>query len=138
MLIVIGIIGVLMGLAMPTYLGWLAASEAQQAATTLAQEIQRVRTDVKRATLSTTGAQPQASLTTTANSTSFTAAGRTVSLSNARIQTARTLTFEAPYGTLVLPTGTSLPLTITVSSSRNATKTRTVRVISLLGKVVVQ
>ncbi|MFD1734850.1 type II secretion system protein [Deinococcus malanensis] len=62
-LIVIGIIGVLMGLAMPTYLGWLAASEAQQAATTLAQEIQRVRTDVKRATLSTTGAQPQASLT---------------------------------------------------------------------------
>lgn len=135
-LVVIGVLGILLAVGVPSYLNWLASVQVQGAAVSLAQQIHRVRTEVKRAALPTAGTQPQLQVATTSGSGTFTAGGRTVTLDGATIQTTGTLTFQAPYGTLALTS--SLPQTFTLRSTRNTSKTRTVRVISVLGKVVVQ
>lgn len=126
LLVVIGILGILLALGTPSYVRWLAAQETQEAAVILSQQIQRARTESKR------GAEK--SVVTTTGSSEFTAAGRTTVVGGATIQTTDTLTFQPPYGTLQ----GSTPRVFTVRSKRMPTITRTVRVISIMGKVVVQ
>ncbi|MFC5849564.1 pilus assembly FimT family protein [Deinococcus petrolearius] len=126
MLVVLGILGILLAIGTPGYLRWLAGLETQGAAVELAQQIQRVRTEAKRGT--------EQSVQTVLGSSSVTVGSRSVVLSGATVQTSDTLTFQPPYGTL---TGAT-PRVMTVRSTRYPSLTRTVRVISIMGRVIVQ
>lgn|GEM_PF-880706 len=144
-LLVIAIIGILLALGIPGYLNWIAASETQRDAQTLVREIQQARTLAKRGTAQR--------LTTTANSNVVTvtpvefassawsavsgATVRTVTLEGARVGTARTLVFTPPYGAMDTTVSTT-PQTFTLTSTRRNTQTRTVDVISLMGKAVIR
>lgn len=136
-LIVLGVLAILLAIGIPSYLSWIASLQAQNAAVVLAQEIQRARSEVKRTAVGTSGAQPTLTLATTSGSSTFTSGTRTITLEGASIQTTQALTFRSPYGTVDLASS-SLPVSFTVRSNRNTTKTRTVRVISVMGKVVIR
>lgn len=144
-LIVIGIIGLLTAIALPNYLTWLASSQTSRDAQTLVREIQQARTLARRGTAQR--------LTTTANSSVVTitpvafassawspitgAAVRTVTLEGAKVGAARTLVFTPPYGAMDTTVSTT-PQTFTLTSTRRSTTTRTVDVISLMGKAVIR
>lgn len=144
-LLVIAIIGILLALGIPSYLNWIAASETQRDAQTLVREIQQARTLAKRGTAQR--------LTTTANSNVVTitpvefvssawsavsgASVRTIALERANVGTARTLVFTPPYGAMDTTVSTT-PQTFTLTSTRRNTTTRTVDVISLMGKAVIR
>ncbi|MDP9763822.1 pilus assembly FimT family protein [Deinococcus enclensis] len=145
LLIVIGMIGVLMAVAIPNYLTWLASSQTSRDAQTLVREIQQARTLARRGTAQR--------LTTTANSSVVTitpvafassawspitgATVRTVTLEGAKVGAARTLVFTPPYGAMDTTVSTT-PQTFTLTSTRRSTTTRTVDVISLMGKAVIR
>lgn len=144
-LLVIAIIGILLALGIPSYLNWIAASETQRDAQTLVREIQQARTLAKRGTAQR--------LTTTANSNVITitpvefvssawsavsgASVRTIALERANVGAARTLVFTPPYGAMDTAVSTT-PQTFTLTSTRRNTLTRTVDVISLMGKAVIR
>lgn len=127
LLVVIGILGILLAIGIPNYVRWTASMEVRSAAVNLAQQIVRIRTEAKRGSTVT--------LSTTTGSSAVTVGSRTVTLSGATVQTTGSLSFRAPYGTLE---GGVTPQEFTLRSTRNSSLTRTVRVVSLMGKVVVQ
>ncbi|ACO45511.1 prepilin-type N-terminal cleavage/methylation domain-containing protein [Deinococcus deserti] len=127
-LVVIAMIGILSVIGAGSYSRWLANNDVQLAAATLTQRIQEARTLAKRGTANVV-------LTTVADSATFTSNGKTYSVPAATIKTAQTLTFQPPYGVLSNPT---YPIDVTVQSTRNSAVTRKVRIISMLGKVVIQ
>ncbi|MFC4426778.1 pilus assembly FimT family protein [Deinococcus navajonensis] len=127
-LIVVAVIGILSSIGAVSYSRWIANNDAQLAAATLTQRIQEARTLAKRGTTNVV-------LSTVADSTTFTSNGRTYSVQAATIKTAQTLTFQPPYGVL---SNTTYPIDVTVQSTRNSTVTRKIRIISMLGKVIIQ
>lgn len=141
-LIVIAIIAILSAVALPIYLGWLAQVEAQSAAVSLAQQLQNARTQAKRGTaqrVSTTAGSSVVTLTPVQRvGGAWTATGsgtRTSTLEGATVQTTSALVFLPPYGNVEID---AVPQAFAVQSVRRASTIRSVRVISLMGKVVVQ
>ena len=128
MLAVLAIIGLLMTLGIPTYFRWIATNEVTNAAQTLTQEVARVRTQVKRRDAPIT-------LIVTDGGSSV-VSDRTVSMPLSSVAGGLTLTFVPPYGTLA--SGTATPQSVTVRSTRNASVSRQVSVVSLFGKTVVR
>ncbi|MFC4636734.1 Tfp pilus assembly protein FimT/FimU [Deinococcus hohokamensis] len=142
LLVVIGIIGILSAIAVPSYIGWLARVEAQSAANTLAQQMQRARTEAKRGTaqkITTTAGSKTITLTPVervAGAWVATGSGvRTTTLEGATIQTTADLVFMPPYGSVEVGT---VPQAYSVQSVRRTAISRSIRVISLMGKVVTQ
>lgn len=144
-LLVLAIIGILLALGIPGYLNWIAASETQGSAQALVREIQQARTLAKRGTAQrlTTAANSNVVTITPVEFASNTwsavsgASARTITLENARVGTARTLVFTPPYGAMDATVSTT-PQTFTLTSTRRNTTTRTVDVISLMGKAVIR
>ena len=128
LLAVIAIIGLIGTIGTPAYFRWIATNNTVSAATTLAQEVTRTRTQVKRSDTAIT--------LKVVNGVSAVVSNRTVTLPNVTVSGTLNLTFVPPFGTLA--TGTLTPQTVTLVSSSNPSVTRQVSVVSLFGKVVVK
>lgn len=142
-LIVLAIIGGLAGIGVMNYVGWRNNSVVRDAATQIAQDIERVRSDAKR--LNTTRQLFAASGNSyqirdgnnTVLSTRSLPAGAQIAqvAQDTSAQASISLAFTAPYGTQ--STAASW-YDIVVRSVSNASTTRTVRVIGPLGKVIIR
>lgn len=135
-LIVLVMLAVILTIGFPGYLQWLGRVETVQAATEVTQAIEQARQQARSG--------KQVTLTATAQTSSIgisvlspgatTPTTQNRSLGAAVFTQGGTLNFAPPYGTL---RDTALPLVLKVKGKRSGTE-RTVRVISLMGKVVVQ
>lgn len=128
LLAVIFIASLLIVLSTPKYLRTVASNEANVAARTVASEITRVRTQVKRLDAPIT--------LTVANNGTVITSDQTRSLKLVKVAGTLNLTFQPPYGTLA--PGTTLPQSVSVSSTRAPDIIRQVSVVSVFGKVGVQ
>lgn len=128
LLAVLAIAGILIAAGTPSYLRWVALNDTLSAATTLSQEVARVRTQVKRSDTAITLQVSNGGHTITSD--------RTLDLPLTTVSGTLNLTFVPPYGTLA--TGTTTPQSVTITSTRNASVTRQVSVVSLFGKVTVK
>ncbi|WP_045233720.1 pilus assembly FimT family protein [Deinococcus pimensis] len=127
LILVLAIGTILATLAVPKYLSWTISTRLKMDANIIASAVYNTRMQAKR-----TASSKQ--LSTTSGSSSFTAAGVTTTLQYTKLMTTSTLNFNPPYGT----SPDTLPIALTVQSLRDSSKTLTVRVVSRMGKVVVQ
>ena len=132
LLIVLAILVLLLGMAVPAYLRYLAGLETAQVAGAYQQQLETARGLARR------GQQVRLSLTAgsaAATVETYTAGTWTMKstavLGNAKASAATSVIVYPPYGTL-----DQAPVTVTFASSRNSAVTRTVRLISLMGKSV--
>jgi len=132
LLIVLAIIGIVAGLGLPGYLTYVAKLETAQVAGAYQQQLEAAQGLARRG--------QQVRLSTVADSTvakteilsgSTWTTRTSFALGNAKASAASSITLYPPYGTL-----DSAPTTLTFKSSRNSGITRTVRIISLMGKAV--
>nr|WP_255578717.1 MULTISPECIES: type II secretion system protein [unclassified Deinococcus] len=132
-LVVIAVIGILLAIGMPSYQAWITRTELDRAASIVSTEINAARSAARNGAAQT--------VTLTANGTSIQSRGLTITLPSARSKENVTLVFEPPYGTLQAQAGAVNPVTpqvMTVQSTRDPARTRTLSVVSLMGKVIVQ
>ncbi|MFC3833213.1 MULTISPECIES: type II secretion system protein [Deinococcus] len=132
LLIGLAILGIVLGMAVPVYLRYLATLETAQVAGAYQQRLEAARGLARR------GAQIRLSVTAGSNVATvetFTAGAwtptNTYTLGNARASAARAVILYPPYGTL-----DAAPVTVSFASGRNAAITRNVRIISVMGKSV--
>ena len=132
LLIGLVILGVVLSMAVPAYLRYLASLETAQVAGAYQQQLEAARGLARR------GQQVRLSLvagSSTATIETFAAGAwgtsKTTVLGNARASAASSVVLYPPYGTL-----DAAPVTVTFTSPRNAAVTRSVRIISLMGKAV--
>lgn len=132
MLIVLAILGVVLGMAVPAYLRYLASLETAQTAGAYQQQLEAARGLARR------GQQVRLNLTAGSGSAkveTYTAGAwttlNTYVLGNATAGAASSVVLYPPYGTL-----DQAPVTVTFTSSRNTAVTRSVRIISVMGKSV--
>ena len=127
MLVVLAILGILMGIATPNYFRWRASTAVKQAAVQLAQDINRQRSEARRS---------NSAKEVIVGSTSYSLDGVSQSLPNTislQADNSTPVRFEPPYGTT-----TSALRSFTVSWASNPAISRTVRVVGVTGKVIVQ
>lgn len=132
LLIVLAIIGIIASLALPAYLRYIATLETAQTAGAYQQQLEAARGLARRGQpvrLSTAAGSTQATVEVLAAG-AWTTRG-TYTLGNAKAGAATTVLLYPPYATL-----DSAPRTLTFASVRNPGITRTVRIISLMGKAV--
>ena len=132
LLIVVVVLGIVLGMAVPVYLRYLATLETAQVAGAYQQRLEAARGLARR------GAQVRLSVavgSTDATLETFAAGAWTTTstydLGNARATVARSVILYPPYGTL-----DSAPVTVSFASARNAGIMRAVRIISVMGKSV--
>ena len=132
-LVVIAVIGILLAIGMPSYQAWITRTELDRAASIVSTEINAARSAARNGAAQT--------VTLTAGGTSVQSRGLTIPLPSARSKEDVILVFEPPYGTLQAQVGAVNPVTpqvMTVQSTRDPARTRTLSVVSLMGKVIVQ
>lgn len=132
LLIGITMLGVLLGVAVPSYLRYLARLETAQVAGAYQQRLEAARGLARRGqevrVKTTTGSDVTTVETYDAGTLLST---KTYPLGNAKASADTTVILYPPYATL-----NAAPVTVTFASSRNATITRPVRIISVMGKSV--
>lgn len=130
-LLVLAVLGIILAIGTPNYLRWRASTAVKQAAAQLAQDLDKQRSEARRI-----NQDRQLSFSVDANT--YTANGVTKSLpSGVALQSASdtSLRFLAPHGT----TTTDKALrSYTLSWTNNGEIQRTVRVVGITGKVIVQ
>lgn len=132
-LVVLTILAILLALGVPSYARWRASLTVQEAAQQFARDIDRTRTEAKRYNDTRTIAIPPE------GGTSYTRSGSSILLPpGTRIALAPDFTnaaiaFFPPYGTADI-----LAHQFEVSSTTYPSITRTVRVTSLFGQVVIK
>ena len=127
LLVVIAVIGILFALATPSFRAWQDRATTQEAAVQLARGIDRARIDAKR-----TG--DPVTVSADADEVVFRVDGVPIALpANVRIGSTSAVTFDPPFGTQE-----AAEVMFVVQSSRDAAVTRTLRVVGVLGKVVVE
>jgi len=137
-LVVLAVVGVLLGLATPSYLRWRANSITNEAALQFASDIERTRTEAKRRNTrmrielaSGTAAKGYLRIDLTSGARTSISLPRGVRLE--RLGESMGATFFPPYGT------TDAPLrSFAVRWHNDAAITRTIRVVGVTGKVIVQ
>lgn len=137
-LVVLAVLGVLIGLATPSYLRWRATSITNEAALQFARDIERTRTEAKRRNTpmrielaSGTAAQSYVRIDVVSGVRSSINLPAGVRLE--RLGESMGATFFPPYGT------TNAPLrSFAVNWQHDAAITRTIRVVGVTGKVIVQ
>ena len=138
MLVVLTIIGILMAVGFPNLTTWQIRSTVDNAAQQFARDIDRQRIETKRLNASKVINVINSSSYVAGTETRIMPPGTTVVLNASTMS--NPLTFYPPYGTFYPPYGTTEPIApiYTIRSTRNSSIFRTVRIVSLLGKVVVQ
>ena len=138
LLIVLAILGLLLGLGVPSYLRWRAQAELDEAARALAQAFQYARAEAKRANAERCVRVWREGFAIGANCDTLSASTHRfsqveVSESNYSSFPPLDVTFKPPYGT------TDAPLKkFTLQHTRYSQLTRNVHVIGVIGKVVVR
>ncbi len=133
LLVVLAVLGILLAIAAPSYQAWITRTELDRAAGLVATELQATRSAARTGILRT--------FSTTAGGTSVVSRGVTIPLPSATTDDARSVTFQPPFGTIQVPSGSAAPSTpvqIVVRSTRRPALFRTVSVVSLMGKVIVK
>jgi len=137
-LVVLAVLGVLMVLATPSYLRWRANTVTNEAALQFARDIERTRTEAKRRNTpmrielaSDTAAQGYLRIDLVSGARTSISLPPGVRLE--RLGASRGATFSPPYGT------TDAPLrSFAVNWQNDASIVRTVRIVGVTGKVIVQ
>ncbi|GHF56429.1 prepilin-type N-terminal cleavage/methylation domain-containing protein [Deinococcus metalli] len=132
LLIALTVLALVLGMAVPAYLRYLASLETAQVAGAYQQQLEAARGLARRGQqvrLSVVAGSGAATVETYASGTWSTV--NTYALGNARASAATSVTIYPPYGTL-----DRAPVSVTFASSRTSAVTRTVRLISLMGKSV--
>lgn len=140
-LIVIAMIGILAGIGIPNYLTWRANTITREAAQQFARDVDRLRTEAKRENTMKTISVAEGGGTTynwidgdetgTVERTISLPAGTTITPQG----TTTSFTFRPPYGTIV-----AVPsrFDYVIQWQSDPSIRRTVRVLAIMGKVIVQ
>ena len=138
MLVVLTIIGILVAVGLPNLITWQIRTTVDNAAQQFARDIDRQRIETKRLNTPQVIEVVNLSSYKVGTVTKTMPPGTTVVLNAPTMS--NPLTFYPPYGTFYPPYGTTEPIApiYTIRSTRNSSIFRTVRIVSLLGKVVVQ
>lgn len=143
LLVVLAILGILLGIGLPSYLKTMQRQQVAQAAQQLAQDIEATRADAKRLDACATIRIPSSGATYSVDSypdktCSGTPYTRTLTLpagTQLTLKSTSTLArFTPPYGV----NATGLPVDIDVTASGNVATVKHLRITGVLGTVVIQ
>ena len=128
LLVVLAVVGILFAIATPSYLAWQVRTSTREAAVQLARSIDRARIDTKRTGVSITVSA------TELDPFVFVVDGTDQSLpSLVEVTSTSSVSFNPPYGTQE-----EAEVEFRIVSTRDASVGRTVRVVGVLGKVVIE
>lgn len=142
LLVVMAILGILLALANMSYAGFVQSSRVKEASIFVAQRLARAQTQAKRENRRWSFQIVNASTFRTgpvAGTLMDVALPLGTQFSAATVTAAATLSYDPPYGARsdYQTSGTAVPA-FTIEATANASKARTVKVVSLLGQVVIQ